>query len=240
MSGPKAKIVGRESNAPPACSHLSATKLPPASLGAYGLLVCLKSGDNGFMRQKHFLILLICLLAVALLLTGCAKKKVVATTGPDEAAANEAGQIQEESLGGGAPGDRLGRSRRGVSARAQAFGPEGIAFESEDVFFDYDQSTLTEGSRSLLQKKAGFLQKHPEVQITIEGHCDQRGSSDYNLGLGQKRADSVKNYLQDLGVAGNRLATVSYGKEQPLEAGEGEAAWARNRRAHLVIGGLND
>ena len=78
------------------------------------------------------------------------------------------------------------------------------------------------------------------MQITIEGHCDQRGSSDYNLGLGQKRADSVKNYLQDLGIAGNRLATVSYGKEQPLEPEMNEAAFAKNRRGHLVIGGVND
>ena len=87
------------------------------------------------------------------------KKKVVATSGPD-AATNGAGQIQEESLGGGASGERFGRSRRGVSARAQAFGPEGIAFESEDVFFEYDQATLTGESRNLLQKKAGFLRKN--------------------------------------------------------------------------------
>ena len=192
------------------------------------------------MRRNYGVVfLLICLLATALMLAGCSKKKVVATSGPD-AATDEAGQIQEESLGGGASGERLGRSRRGVSARAQAFGPEGIAFESEDVFFEYDQATLTGESRNLLQKKAGFLKKHPEVQITIEGHCDQRGSSDYNLGLGQKRADSVKNYLLDLGIAGNRLATVSYGKEQPLEPDMNESAFAKNRRGHLVIGGVND
>jgi peptidoglycan-associated lipoprotein len=184
--------------------------------------------------------LLIGLMTIALLVTGCAKKTVVATKGPDDAASAEAGQIQEEALGGGLPGERLGRSRRGVSARAQAFGPEGIAFESEDVFFEYDQATLTEGSRNILQKKAGFMKKHPEVQITIEGHCDQRGSSDYNLGLGQRRADSVKNYIQDLGIAGNRMATVSYGKEQPLDPDMSEASFAKNRRGHLVIGGIND
>jgi peptidoglycan-associated lipoprotein len=189
-------------------------------------------------RNFSMTFLLLCLLAAAILSSGCAKKKVVAVKSSDAAAA-ESG-FQEESLGGGVPGERLGRSRRGVSARAQAFGPEGIAFESEDVFFDYDQATLTEASRSLLQKKAGFLQKHREVQITIEGHCDQRGSSEYNLGLGQKRADSVKNYLQDLGIAGGRMSTVSYGKEQPLDPEMTEAAFARNRRGHLVIGGLND
>ncbi|HAY23377.1 peptidoglycan-associated lipoprotein Pal [Desulfobacca acetoxidans] len=181
-------------------------------------------------------VLLLCLIP-ALMLTGCAKKKVVTTAGPDETT-TEPGQIQEESLGAG--GERLGRSRKGVSARAQAYGPEGIAFESEDVFFEYDQFTLTSESRSLLQKKASFLQKHPEIQITIEGHCDIRGSSDYNLGLGQKRADSAKSYLQDLGIAGNRLSTISYGKEQPIAPGNTEEAHARNRRGHLVIGGLNE
>jgi peptidoglycan-associated lipoprotein len=191
------------------------------------------------MRSKSiYVFLLLGLLTATVLITGCAKKKVVATTGPETAAADTAGQIQEESLGG--PGGRMGRSRRGVSDRAKAYGPEGIAFESEDVFFDYDQSTLAADSRNLLQKKADFLKRHPEVQITIEGHCDQRGSSDYNLGLGQRRADSVKNYLQDLGIAGNRLATVSYGKEQPLDPGMDEAALARNRRGHLVIGGVNE
>ena len=192
------------------------------------------------MKNRVACIVLIgALLAALALLGGCAKKKVVATTGPG-GTADEAGQIQEESLGGGLPGERLGRSRRGVSARAQAYGPEGIAFESEDVHFEFDQATLTPESRQTLQKKAGFMQKHPEVQITIEGHCDQRGSSDYNLALGQRRADNVKTYLEDLGIAGNRMATVSYGKEQPLDPGMNEAAFARNRRAHLVIGGVND
>ena len=181
-------------------------------------------------------LLFICLIVAALLSTGCAKKKTAAN-GSEMSTAEQG--IQEESLSGGA-GERLGRSRRGVSDRARAYGPEGIAFESEDVFFEYDQSTLIDSSRNLLQKKAGFMQKHPEVQITIEGHCDQRGSSEYNLGLGQRRADNVKNYLQDLGIPGGRMATVSYGKEQPLDPEMTEAAFARNRRGHLVVGGLND
>ena len=196
-----------------------------------------RAGKRSASRLKTTF-LLICLLIVAFLSTGCAKKKVVAAKGSDVAGA-ESG-FQEESLGGGESGERLGRSRRGVSARAQAYGPEGVAFESEDVFFNYDQATLTDASRNLLQKKAGFLQKHREVQITIEGHCDQRGSSEYNLGLGQRRADSIKNYLQDLGVAGSRMAAVSYGKEQPLDPEMTEAAFSRNRRGHLVVGGLND
>lgn len=170
-------------------------------------------------------------------LTGCAKKP--AADKPAEASL-DAGTIKEESLGSDLDGGRKGRSRRGVTARAQAYGPEGIAFESEDIFFDYDQYTLSSEARSLLQKKAGFLKKHPEVQITIEGHCDERGSSDYNLGLGQRRADAVRAYLADLGIPDSRLAAVSYGEEQPAEPGHDESAYARNRRAHLVIGGLTE
>lgn len=190
------------------------------------------------MTQPRLVILALMLMGLAVMTGGCAKKKVVAA--PEEVSA-ETGPIEEETLGAGA-GERLGRSRgrSGVTARAQAYGPEGIAFESELVYFEFDSAALTGEAREILQRKAAFLKKHPEVQVTIEGHCDQRGSSDYNLGLGQRRADSVKNYLMDLGIAGNRLATISYGKEQPLDPGMNEEAWAKNRRAHLVIGGLTD
>ncbi len=187
--------------------------------------------------RKWLTVVVLITLAVLTGLSGCARKTTVVEK-PGEDALGDA-TITEESLGAEG-GERKGRARRGVSARAQAFGPEGIAFESEDVHFEYDSSSLTGESRELLQKKAAFLKKHPEVQITIEGHCDQRGSSDYNLGLGQRRADAVKSYLMDLGVADARMATVSYGKEQPLDPGQDEAAFARNRRGHLVIGGLTD
>ncbi|MDD3579774.1 MAG: peptidoglycan-associated lipoprotein Pal [Desulfobacca sp.] len=167
---------------------------------------------------------------------GCAKKTVVQPQTATEG--EEIGGIQEEELEGAA--QRQGRSRRGITARAQAYGPEGIAFESEDLYFEYDQYTLTPESQELLKKKAGFLRKHPEVMVTIEGHCDERGSSDYNLGLGERRADSARSYLINLGIAPNRLATVSYGEEQPVDPGHDESAYARNRRAHLVIGAPED
>jgi len=186
--------------------------------------------------HRWTVILVLLTLALTLPLGSCAKKTVVAEKPGEEALG--AGNITEESLEAG--GDRKGRARRGVSARAQAYGPEGIAFESEDVLFEFDSATLTGDSRTVLQKKADFMRKHPEVQITVEGHCDERGSSDYNLGLGQKRADAAKAYLVDLGVADARMATVSYGKEQPQDPGHDESAWARNRRAHLVIGGITD
>jgi peptidoglycan-associated lipoprotein len=191
------------------------------------------------MYKRRYISWILAVIFVSGLLmgSGCAKKTIVTPAASDEA--GKMSGIQEESLGG-AEGGRKGRSRRQISAKAQAYGPEGIAFESEDLYFEFDQYTLNAEAKGLLKKKAAFLQKHPEVQITIEGHCDERGSADYNLGLGQKRADSVKSFIIDLGIPGGRLASVSYGKEQPKDPGNDESAWAQNRRAHLVIGGVND
>lgn len=189
------------------------------------------------LDNRYFSGLLIALVICLVLLSGCAKKTVVVPKPLEEG--TEKAEIQEEELGAAAS-PRKGLSRRGVTAQAQAYGPEGIAFESEDVYFEYDQYTLTPAAQELLQQKAAFLRKHPEVRVTIEGHCDERGSTDYNLGLGQRRADSVKSYLANLGISGRRLATVSYGEEQPAVPGHTEEAWAKNRRAHLVIGSLTD
>jgi len=176
------------------------------------------------------------LVVVILLGSGCAKKTVVQP--PTATEGEERAGIEEEKLESTA--QRHGRSRRDITARAQAYGPEGIAFESEDLYFEYDQYTLTSEAQALLKKKAGFLRKHPEIMVTIEGHCDERGSSDYNLGLGERRADSARSYLVNLGIAPHRLATVSYGEEQPVDPGHDESAYARNRRAHLVIGAPED
>ncbi|MFP3866945.1 MAG: peptidoglycan-associated lipoprotein Pal [Desulfobacteraceae bacterium] len=173
------------------------------------------------------------LIAALALASGCARKTVAPA--PPAVEEQEKAVIQEEELE--AEAARRGLSHSQVTARARAYGPEGIAFESEDLYFEYDQYTLTTESQELLKKKAAFLRQHPEVVVTIEGHCDERGSSDYNLGLGERRAYSAKSYLVNLGVAPNRLATVSYGEEQPVDPGQDEIAWAKNRRAHLVIGG---
>ncbi|MBW1917846.1 MAG: peptidoglycan-associated lipoprotein Pal [Deltaproteobacteria bacterium] len=175
-------------------------------------------------------VILIVALALA---SGCARKTVAPP--PPVVEDQERAVIQEEELD--AEAACRGRSRNQVTARARAYGPEGIAFESEDLYFEYDQYTLTLESQELLKKKAAFLRQHPEVVVTIEGHCDERGDSDYNLGLGERRAYSAKSYLINLGIAPNRLATVSYGEEQPVDPGHDEDAWARNRRVHLVIGG---
>jgi peptidoglycan-associated lipoprotein len=87
----------------------------------------------------------------------------------------------------------------------------------------------------VLKEKAAFMRDNPGITVMIEGHCDERGTNEYNLALGDRRANSAKTYLTDLGIQGSRMTTVSYGEEQPVDSGHGEEAWARNRRGHFVI-----
>ena len=103
------------------------------------------------------------------------------------------------------------------------------------VFFGYDSSHLDASGRRVLEENADVLDRNPTWIVTIEGHCDERGTAEYNLALGERRALAARQYLMEIGVEGNRLRTVSYGKEFPFDAGHDESAWARNRRAHLVI-----
>jgi peptidoglycan-associated lipoprotein len=105
-----------------------------------------------------------------------------------------------------------------------------------DIHFAYDQSTLSDEARGVLEKHALWLQSRRDAKVTIEGHCDERGTTDYNLALGDKRAQAARDYLVSLGVASERLVAVSLGKEKPLDTGSNESAWARNRRAHFVVG----
>ena len=104
-----------------------------------------------------------------------------------------------------------------------------------DILFEYDRATLNEAARALIEKHALWLQSHREAKVTVEGHCDERGTTDYNLALGEQRAKAAKEYLVSLGVLEARLRTVSYGKERPLDRANNEAAWARNRRAHFAV-----
>ena len=104
-----------------------------------------------------------------------------------------------------------------------------------DVYFGYDSWTISEEGRLALSRDAEWLRSHPAVQLKVEGHCDERGSSTYNFVLAEKRAKSIMNYLSDLGVKRERLITVSYGKERPFCKDRSEACYQQNRRGHLVI-----
>jgi peptidoglycan-associated lipoprotein len=105
-----------------------------------------------------------------------------------------------------------------------------------DVRFEYDRANLTDEARATLEKHALWLQGHRSVKVTVEGHCDERGTTDYNLALGEQRARAARDYLASLGVAPERMRTVSYGKERPLVRGDDEQSFAQNRRAHFAVG----
>jgi len=110
----------------------------------------------------------------------------------------------------------------------------------ERIHFDFDKSRITDEAAAILQRKAEILKAHPGIKLTIEGHCDDRGSLEYNQALGQRRAESAKRYLASLGVPADSYSTVSYGEERPIAQGENEAAWAQNRRSEFVIQNIEE
>jgi len=104
----------------------------------------------------------------------------------------------------------------------------------KDVYFEYDKYDIRGADQRVIQGDASFLQQHPNIRITVEGHCDERGSTEYNLALGANRADAVKNALIQAGLAGDRVKTISYGKEKPFCSESNESCWQQNRRGHFV------
>jgi peptidoglycan-associated lipoprotein len=106
--------------------------------------------------------------------------------------------------------------------------------EVRDAYFDFDKADIRPDARDALAKTAEFLRNYPSVRVTIEGHCDERGSTEYNLGLGDRRAAAVKKYIVSLGISADRISTVSYGKEKPFCMESNEGCWQQNRRGHFV------
>lgn len=106
---------------------------------------------------------------------------------------------------------------------------------AEMVFFDYDRSEIRADSRAVLDRKARIMRDEPTVRVRIEGHADERGSTEYNVALGSRRAESVRGYLTGVGVQAQRIEIVSYGEGRPLERGSNESAWSRNRRAEFAV-----
>ena len=153
------------------------------------------------------------LLAGLLLLAACSSNPTNTNTG---AANTGAGNSAQSSV---------------VPGSAQDF----IQNVGDRVFFDFDKSAIKPEGQQTLQRQAQWLQKYPNVTVTVEGHCDDRGTREYNLALGERRATAVKNALVALGVSANRVKTISYGKERPAVLGDNEAAWAQNRRGVTVI-----
>ena len=126
-----------------------------------------------------------------------------------------------------------------VQAAPPAAPPAAVPAASpmKDVFFDFDKNALREDQKAALTEGVAWLKANPGVTIIIEGHCDERGTTEYNIGLGERRAMTVKEYLVSAGIAAERIAAISYGKERPFVLGHDESAWKWNRRGHFVITG---
>lgn len=127
---------------------------------------------------------------------------------------------------------RLENEKRAEEEKARR---EMMAVESEKIYFDYDRSELKPESRTVLTKKAEWLNAHTDYNLRIGGHCDERGSTEYNLALGERRADAASKFLQALGVSGDRITTISYGEQMPVDPGHNERAWAKNRRDEFKL-----
>lgn len=178
-----------------------------------------------------------------LFVVSCAKHKDISTTPGEESTeaaekARQAGEeeqekgISEEDIAARQKAETEAEKRRIQAEKERAAKEE---FINENVYFGFDDSSLTKKARKILTEKVEWLRKNSEVEVVIEGHCDERGTKEYNMALGQRRAQSIKNYLVNAGIDSSRLETVSYGEERPVDPGHNEMAWAKNRRGHFRI-----
>lgn len=197
------------------------------------------------MNKRLWINVVMAVLVAGLFLTAsCAKKTVVsdASTIEDQAGAEaeaeaaaeaeaqrkaEAERIRQQELEAQQASEQALEQAREQAAKTR--------FLHKNIHFAFDSSALSSEAKDLLKEKAQWLKQNTNVSVTIEGHCDERGTIEYNLALGERRANAVKNYLQDLGIGAFRLDTVSYGEERPLDPGQTEAAYAKNRRAQFVL-----
>ncbi len=163
---------------------------------------------------------LVVLLALLLVLPACAKKEVVPVT-------EEVKPVEEVTP---PPLEEQKPEEAPVEVKEE---PEEIVLE--DVFFDFDKYSIKDEYKKVLEKNAEILLAHPDIKLLVEGHCDERGTNEYNLALGEKRAKAVVDFYVAYGVSPDRLSMISYGEERPFDPGHDEEAWAKNRRAHMVI-----
>lgn len=189
-----------------------------------------------------------------LLLSSCAKKQVITEEKEMKAPEKEVAKVEEEKPIAAAkeevvtreeeakierlkeleaakkeePGAKIDEAKAWMERRA-------AKFEAEAIFFDFDQSFIKLEYRPILHEKAAFLKDYPEMNARIEGNCDARGTNEYNLALGERRADSAKNFLVSLGIAADRIEIISYGEERPRALGHNEDSWSQNRRGDFVL-----
>ncbi|MDG2033105.1 MAG: peptidoglycan-associated lipoprotein Pal [Rhodospirillales bacterium] len=145
--------------------------------------------------------------------------------------------MQDGGAGQGSGGNQ--QANTSGSSVKPGTGRDFVVNVGDRVFFEFDKSSLSSNARSQLEKQAAWLKKFGNISLTLEGHADERGTREYNLALGERRANSAKDFLVALGVAPNRIKIISYGKERPAALGQNEAAWRQNRRAvTVVVGGF--
>lgn len=188
------------------------------------------------MRRAACAVYFIMIIGVILFASGCAKKALEPVTPEVPKAAPPQTQAAPGPDQGDMKMDTPGAGQGSMAGKG-ALEKDRIAFENTDIFFEYDSFDLTTEAKKILAEKAGFLNAHPAIKVVVEGNCDERGTQEYNLALGERRAKSAQDYLIFLGIPAERLSTVSYGEEKPLDPEHTEAAWSKNRRAHFVITG---
>jgi len=174
------------------------------------------------MKCKHILIIIFCLLFVV----ACAERKIYMPEGKTEGEISK----KEEKIEAEKP-----KAEEEVSAAQMSELIRKLQEEIKDIHFDFDKYDIKQEDIPTLKKVASVLQKHPNLKVIIEGHCDERGTNDYNFALGQKRANAAKQYLIMLGVLSSKIEIISYGEEKPLCTEHDETCWQKNRRAHFVF-----
>jgi len=192
--------------------------------------------------SSRFLVLIVMSLFLALTF-GCAKKKISSGIEGDDGLAGSDGQPgygTEEELAADRQGmiDEEALQDQGAAIAESGMTPEEEAmarFVNEVIHFEYDSAALLPAAQDLLREKAGWMRANPGARVIVEGHTDSRGTGEYNLALGDRRAASVRNFLTGVGIDGSRITTISYGEERPADPMENESAWAKNRRAEFVI-----
>ncbi len=186
------------------------------------------------------------LLVGTLALIGCAKNPEIGKGSPGSVGPGATAGAGSTAPGGAAaPGSQPGdipvtRPTPPTETPVQPAAPAGAAAAAmvsplKDVFFEYDAAVISADQQAALNENARWLKANMKVKILVEGHCDERGTAEYNLALGDRRAKSVRDYLVLAGIATERIATISYGKERPFVPGHDESAWKQNRRAHFSV-----
>ena len=193
-----------------------------------------KTMTKAAKTEAIFTVLTLTVILVSfVLVTGCQKKAATRPEATVPPSAKEQPASEQKQKG---PEKITEQKVEAIASKDMAASSvEGKEGMFEDILFDYDRYDVKEGYRAELKAVSAWMTKNSSASISIEGHCDDRGTNEYNLALGDRRAKSVKDYLVSLGVPSSRMETISYGEEKPLCTEQSEECWAKNRRAHFVI-----